>query len=484
MKYKNKGFTLVELIVVITILAILATVGFISFQWYASQARDSTRLHNISVITNALEYYRVGWSQYPTPDNAINITLSGTVVGIQWDAWEKVLWTIGITAWWLDPVDGDYYSYFLSGDNTQVLAFMENDATQLTQSMNPTYAATDLESRYPYFKWKWLGMFLEPDNTPLHRSATIISGDFDVLSIEYANYLVKPLFTNNQNYTAKAIMVWWQLSLNSHVSEGNNCPEHFIPVPWNIELWQPPFCIWKYESSEWLWGYDSYITWPQLDVAVNLDINATEKECKGNGENYNIMTINQWLTIAYNIENEAVNWTWWSVGSGAIIWWNNWEDNRWLLKTGDTWSPLDSKRILYLSNWQEIRDFVWNAWEIVKPLNLYNVDLWANELRLIWTTNSILYDVLSEYIIEWLTLWSYTTWNDVTDADFKKMYWPKVAITPEQGWGKVLKIDEHSRIFAVWWDNNQNDRENWLFSIWILPHENYNHVGTRCAYNY
>lgn len=40
-KYKNiKAFTLVELIVVITILAILWTIAFISLQWYTRDARS------------------------------------------------------------------------------------------------------------------------------------------------------------------------------------------------------------------------------------------------------------------------------------------------------------------------------------------------------------------------------------------------------------------------------------------------------------
>ncbi len=39
-----KAFTLVELIVVITILAILSTIGFVSYSWFSSKARDSSRL--------------------------------------------------------------------------------------------------------------------------------------------------------------------------------------------------------------------------------------------------------------------------------------------------------------------------------------------------------------------------------------------------------------------------------------------------------
>jgi len=47
MNLQKRAFTLVELIVTITILAILWTIGFISLQWYSQDARDATRLSDI-----------------------------------------------------------------------------------------------------------------------------------------------------------------------------------------------------------------------------------------------------------------------------------------------------------------------------------------------------------------------------------------------------------------------------------------------------
>ncbi len=46
----SAAFTLVELIVVITILAILGTIGFLSLQGYSSSARDSTRSSDLASI--------------------------------------------------------------------------------------------------------------------------------------------------------------------------------------------------------------------------------------------------------------------------------------------------------------------------------------------------------------------------------------------------------------------------------------------------
>ena len=55
----KKAFTLVELIVIITILAILWTIAFLSFQWYTKSARDSVRISDLKNIEKALSLYKV-----------------------------------------------------------------------------------------------------------------------------------------------------------------------------------------------------------------------------------------------------------------------------------------------------------------------------------------------------------------------------------------------------------------------------------------
>ncbi len=54
MKNLRKWFTLVELIVVITILAILGTIAFISLQGYSSDARNSKRTSDLNSIASSL----------------------------------------------------------------------------------------------------------------------------------------------------------------------------------------------------------------------------------------------------------------------------------------------------------------------------------------------------------------------------------------------------------------------------------------------
>lgn len=51
---KLKGFTLAELIVVITILAILATVGFLALSGYSQDAKESAVKTNVRSVYSAI----------------------------------------------------------------------------------------------------------------------------------------------------------------------------------------------------------------------------------------------------------------------------------------------------------------------------------------------------------------------------------------------------------------------------------------------
>lgn len=60
------GFTLIELMVVISIIAILSVIVFASFDDARSQARDKVRMNDLKQVQVALNLYRAQNGQYPS----------------------------------------------------------------------------------------------------------------------------------------------------------------------------------------------------------------------------------------------------------------------------------------------------------------------------------------------------------------------------------------------------------------------------------
>ena len=69
--WSRSGFTLLELLVVIGIIAILVALGAVSYSSAQKKARDSRRKGDLKAIQNAMEqYYSVCGYEYPAPDGA------------------------------------------------------------------------------------------------------------------------------------------------------------------------------------------------------------------------------------------------------------------------------------------------------------------------------------------------------------------------------------------------------------------------------
>lgn len=65
---KNKAFTLVELLVVITILAIISVVAYQNFGWAVDKANSGRKISDISTIETSLQQFKVDNNYYPAVD--------------------------------------------------------------------------------------------------------------------------------------------------------------------------------------------------------------------------------------------------------------------------------------------------------------------------------------------------------------------------------------------------------------------------------
>lgn len=70
MSKSTSGFTIVELLIVIVVVAVLAAITYVGFTSIQGRARDSHRLASIRGITQSLERYRLFNGRYPSPTSA------------------------------------------------------------------------------------------------------------------------------------------------------------------------------------------------------------------------------------------------------------------------------------------------------------------------------------------------------------------------------------------------------------------------------
>lgn len=61
----TKGFTIVELLIVIVVIAILATISAVAYYGIQARAHDARRIADIDSIENSYEMYRITQGAYP-----------------------------------------------------------------------------------------------------------------------------------------------------------------------------------------------------------------------------------------------------------------------------------------------------------------------------------------------------------------------------------------------------------------------------------
>ena len=152
---KKGAFTLVELIVVITILAILWTIAFLSFQWYSRDARDTVRTSDLSNLTTSLQLFETTTWIYPEPTWWIDIIYQSWKVWSQWTLWDSVVTNLQqLNKKPVDPLTNNEYTY--SRLNTkkeyELWAILEWDLASLPNILSQTYAN---ENYTALVKWNY-----------------------------------------------------------------------------------------------------------------------------------------------------------------------------------------------------------------------------------------------------------------------------------------------------------------------------------------
>ena len=186
-----------------------------------------------------------------------------------------------------------------------------------------------------------------------------------------------------------------------------NCPTGYVPVPGNylyatVESSGGGFCVAKYEMKIDETGdgqgdvntscqNSSYGTWNNSAATCGYNVGTRHlvssasgyplamisqtnsiTACSSLGANYHLITNNEWMTIARNIEQVTSNWSGGAVGSGYIYSGHNdntpaqalaadTNDNNGYANTGN--SSGNQRRTLTLTNGSVIWDMSGNVWE-------------------------------------------------------------------------------------------------------------------------
>ena len=162
MRIQKQAFTLVELIVVITILAILWTIAFISLQWYSEDARDSIRISDVSSMKTSLELFHLNSWKYPLPDEYGTFTYLWNDLFYQWYFWDSVIQSLSrnIAEVPLDPLTEKKYIYSVSNtkNELEILSLLEWDNIVLNIIWQTSAASTTV---IPKITWNYNWLFVK-----------------------------------------------------------------------------------------------------------------------------------------------------------------------------------------------------------------------------------------------------------------------------------------------------------------------------------
>ena len=212
-KINKEAFTLVELIVVITILAILWTIAFISLQWYSKDARDGVRISDVSNMKTALELFHLDAWKYPLPDSGETVVYSWATVWTQWEFWDTVISSLSrsLDHAPTDPLSDKKYIYSVSWNKNQfeILNLIEWEWDIALWNISQTNAVAT--TRIPKINGIYNGLYVKTGNYIVVTPSLITAleyTDWDDLSSTILSSMVVEWYDNVPDAWNAATQTW------------------------------------------------------------------------------------------------------------------------------------------------------------------------------------------------------------------------------------------------------------------------------------
>ncbi|PID86342.1 hypothetical protein CSB08_01105 [Candidatus Gracilibacteria bacterium] len=177
---KNKsifGFSVSELMISLSILAILATISFFSFVGYSKDARDSVRITDMKSIKSSLESYYFDTGFYPEPSNSKNIIYDGVTVWKQGTFGDSVFTNVRVlNSLPIDPLFDNKYSYSILNNSSQMeLASVLEGTESFSFNYNTVNAAIEKSIAKAYVIGDYNGLLSKVSTGSLDYVLTVPS---------------------------------------------------------------------------------------------------------------------------------------------------------------------------------------------------------------------------------------------------------------------------------------------------------------------
>ena len=156
----KKAFTLVELIIVISIVWFLSTLAFISFQSYVWKTQDTKKVSDLRQITSSLQIKKEVNNFIPLPDNAVEVSW----IGWNWSSW--ILWENVKQQLWLTKIPQDpkfwvNYTFSTFWSKYYEISTMVSRDSYFSSQRSLTQSSYAQDSLIAKVEWNFNGYFIK-----------------------------------------------------------------------------------------------------------------------------------------------------------------------------------------------------------------------------------------------------------------------------------------------------------------------------------
>ncbi len=483
---KNKfWFTLVELIVVITIIAILWTIAFIYFGVHNKNSRDTVRISDIKNIEKWLGIYIAEKWFYPEPDSWVNITYSWWLAWTQWIVWENLLRWIEMTKVF-DPLTSNPYTYSVTSPKNgyQIWAIREWNVAQSFNLVNKTYALE--KTAYALIRWTYNQRVIRVSSWStdfILAVPSIITSDLnntDLWSIISNKLLV---FSNYRNIPSSYQNMWYTMTGWFDFIHWRD----ILIFSWSLydastDLNRLMILNWVKNAYKWT------IIWSSYNDIINLDISTNQKQA--------LLLTNSFKNIVWEYKEKLLTGSyyyqlsawyrhtcWIKVWDKLYCWWlnSNWQlwDNTTIQKNWPTlvysWSDFiqvstnyihtcaiktDWKLYCWWYNWN------WRLWDnttsqrnlptLINSWSTYKqISVWWNHTCWIKSNNKLFCWWYNNY---W-QLWDWTIVQKLSPVPIDSANdYIQVRAGWNSSWGHTCAIRSDWKLYCWWY--------NWNWQLW------------------